>query len=109
MDNSYSQNMNYEEDRQKREVYRYFQPENPAALNASLLEFDEHVAPIRDFSRVSTSFVPDLSDPETTSIEGSSPSSPNPTLTSFAQLAALQLNAQRAFITYITLLPYRLP
>ncbi|CAI7644939.1 unnamed protein product [Penicillium crustosum] len=93
--------MNYEADRQKRELYRYFQPENPAALNASLLQFDEHVAPIGDFSRVSTPFVPDPSDPETNFVEGSSPSSPNTTLTSFAQLAALQLNAQRAFITVL--------
>lgn len=109
MENPYSQNMNYEADRQKREVYRYFQPENPAALNASLLQFDEHVASIGDFSRVSTPFIPDPSGSETNFVEGSSPSSPNTTLTSFAQLAALQLNAQRAFITYITLLPYRLP
>ncbi|KAJ5181626.1 hypothetical protein N7449_011773 [Penicillium cf. viridicatum] len=93
--------MNYDADRQKREVYRYFQPENPAALNASLLQFDEHVAPIADFSRISTPFVPDASDSETNFVEGSSPSSPNPTLTSFAQLAALQLNAQRAFITVL--------
>lgn len=97
--------MNYEADRQKREVYRYFQPGNPAALNASLLQVDEHMAPIGDFSRVSTPFIPDASDSETNFVEGSSPSSPNTTLTSFAQLAALQLNAQRAFITYITLLP----
>ncbi|KAJ5956734.1 hypothetical protein N7501_011013 [Penicillium viridicatum] len=93
--------MNYEADRQKREVYRYFQPENPAALNASLLQVDEHVAPIGDFSRLSTPFITDASDLETTFVEGSSPSSPNTTLTSFAQLAALQLNVQRAFITVL--------
>lgn len=98
--------MDYEADRQTREVYRYFQPENPAALNASL-QFDDHVASITDFSRVTTPFAPDASDSEKSFAEGSSPSSPNTTLTSFAQLAALRLNAQRAFITYITLLLQR--
>ncbi|KOS46657.1 hypothetical protein ACN38_g2393 [Penicillium nordicum] len=92
--------MSYEADRQKREVYRYFQPENPAALNASLLQVDEHVAIIGDFSRVSTPFIPDPCDSETNFVD-SSPSSPNTTLTSFAQLAALQLNAQRALITVL--------
>lgn len=104
MDNPYSQSMSYEADRQKREVYRYFQPENPAALNASLLQVDEHVAIIGDFSRVSTPFIPDPCDSETNFVD-SSPSSSNTTLTSFAQLVALQLNAQRALITYIILLP----
>ncbi|KAI2733386.1 hypothetical protein CBS147332_401 [Penicillium roqueforti] len=93
--------MDYEADRQKREVYRYFQPENPAALNASLFQFDEHLAAIGDFSRVTTPFVPDASASERSFVEGSSPSSPNTTLTSFAQLAALRLNAQRAFITVL--------
>ncbi|CAI7627996.1 unnamed protein product [Penicillium glandicola] len=93
--------MDYEADRQTREVYRYFQPQNPAALNASLLQFGDHVAPITDFSRVTTPFAPDGSGSDTSFVEGSSPSSPNTTLTSFAQLAALRLNAQRAFITVL--------
>ncbi|KAJ5360765.1 CheY-like superfamily [Penicillium concentricum] len=93
--------MDYEADRQTREVYRYFQPENPAALNATLLQFDEHVGSIADFSRVTTPFLLDASDSETSFVERSSPSSPNTTLTSFAQLAALRLNAQRAFITVL--------
>ncbi|KAJ5519732.1 CheY-like superfamily [Penicillium fimorum] len=101
MDNPYGQTMDYEADRQTREVYRYFQPENPAALNATLLQFDEHEGSIADFSRVATPFLPDVSDSETTFGERSSPSSPNTTLTSFAQLAALRLNAQRAFITVL--------
>ncbi|KGO50409.1 CheY-like superfamily [Penicillium expansum] len=95
--------MNYEADRQTREVYRYFQPENPAALNASLLQFDDHVASIADFPRVTTPFAPDASESEASFAEGSSPSSPNTTLTSFAQLAALRLNAQRAFITILNI------
>ncbi|KAJ6181131.1 hypothetical protein N7519_011592 [Penicillium mononematosum] len=93
--------MDYEADRQKREVYRYFQPENPAALNASLLQLDEHVASTAGFSGVTTPFVPDESESKTSFFEGSSPSSPNTTLTSFAQLAALRLSAQRAFITVL--------
>ncbi|KAJ5816014.1 CheY-like superfamily [Penicillium robsamsonii] len=93
--------MDYEADRQTREVYRYFQPENPAALNTTLLQFGEHVGSIADFSRVSTPFLPDTSDSETSFAEESPPSSPNTTLTSFAQLAALRLNAQRAFITVL--------
>ncbi|KAJ5950345.1 CheY-like superfamily [Penicillium vulpinum] len=101
MENSSSQSADYEADRQTREVYRYFHPRNPAALNATPLEFDEHVASIADFSRVTTPFVPDPSDSETSFVESSSPSSPNTTLTSFAQLAALRLNAQRAFITVL--------
>ena len=95
--------MDYEADRQKREVYRYFHPENPAALNASLLQFDEHVASTADFSEVTTPFVPDASESKTGFFDGICPTSPNTTLTSFAQLAALRLSAQRAFITYITL------
>jgi hypothetical protein len=94
--------MDYKADRQTREVYRYFHPENPAALNATLLE-SEHVGSIADLS-VTTPFLPNSSGSGTGYVEGSSPSSPNTTLTSFAQLAALRLNAQRAFITYSTLL-----
>ncbi|KAJ5154922.1 CheY-like superfamily [Penicillium coprophilum] len=90
--------MDYKADRQTREVYRYFQPENPAALNATLHQFDEHVGSIADFSRVTTPFLPDTSDPRTNYVEGNFPSSPNTTLTSFAQLAALRLNAQRAVL-----------
>ncbi|KAJ5793966.1 CheY-like superfamily [Penicillium paradoxum] len=90
----------YEADRQTREVYRYFQPKNPAALNATLLEFDDHEVSIEDVSTLATPVVPGLLESETPSIEDS-PSSPNTTLTSFAQLAALRLNAQRAFITIL--------
>lgn len=68
----------HEADRQAREVYRYFQPANPAALNAAWL-------PRSAASEFET--------------ESSSLSSPNTTLTSFAQQAAIRLNAQRAFIT----------
>ncbi|KAI3132141.1 hypothetical protein CBS147325_8848 [Penicillium roqueforti] len=70
----------HEADRQAREVYRYFQPANPAALNAAWL-------PRSAASEFET--------------ESSSLSSPNTTLTSFAQQAAIRLNAQRAFITIL--------
>lgn len=81
-------------DRQAREVYRYFQPGNPAALNEAWPSFGDHLATPAD-----------LPTPNPSSIL----SSPNATLTSLAQLAALRLNAQRAFITYTTILPQRVP
>ncbi|CAG8353449.1 unnamed protein product [Penicillium salamii] len=70
----------HEADRQAREVYRYFQPANPAALNAAWIPRSA------------------ASEPAT---ESSTLSSPNTTLTSFAQQAAIRLNAQRAFITIL--------
>jgi len=91
----------YEADRQAREVYRYFQPSNPAALNPGWLPFGSDSASIPDFSTAVPSAAPDFPDSETTAVEAGVLSSPNMTLTSFAQLAALRLNAQRAFITYI--------
>ncbi|KAJ5135210.1 CheY-like superfamily [Penicillium bovifimosum] len=100
MNDSDRQLCDYQADRQTREVYRYFQPGNPAVLNATS-EFDEHVASTADLSRVPIPGVPDASSSETNSTEASAPSSPNTTLTSFAQLAALRLNAQRAFITIL--------
>ncbi|KAK9847920.1 Signal transduction histidine kinase-related protein [Penicillium brevicompactum] len=70
----------HEADRQAREVYRYFQPANPAALNAAWI-------PRSAASELAT--------------DSSTLSSPNTTLTSFAQQAAIRLNAQRAFITIL--------
>lgn len=94
----------HEADRQTREVYRYFQPANPAALNATWPPV-EHSATSIDVSSIanSTNFVDSVVDeeevPGTTSIDDSPLYSPNTTLTSLAQLAALRLNAQRAIIT----------
>jgi hypothetical protein len=82
----------HESDRQTRELYRYFQPVNPAA--------GENSATL-DLSRTTSSVVQDVEISETASIEASPLYSPSRTfLTSLAQLAALRLNAQRAFITY---------
>ncbi|KAJ5989694.1 hypothetical protein N7481_004904 [Penicillium waksmanii] len=76
----------HEADRQAREVYRYFQPTNPAALNAAWLP---------------RSTASDFAISEKTTIETSFLSSPNATLTSFAQQAVIRLHAQRAFITIL--------
>jgi hypothetical protein len=77
----------HEADRQTRELYRYFQPVNPAAGQNSLSS--------------TNSVVQDLEISETASSETSPLYRPSKTfLTSLAQLAALRLNAQRAFITY---------
>lgn len=89
----------YDADRQAREVYRYFQPANPAALNEAWPPFSDDSASIPDLSTATTSAALDISVSETTPIDASGFCSPNTTLTSFAQLAALRLNAQRAFIT----------
>jgi hypothetical protein len=82
----------HRDDRRFRELYRYFQPANPAAL------LHPHYFPSRE---------QDLS---TNAVEGAShalasqpslsnvPVSPNATLTSFAQLACVQLQVQRALI-----------
>lgn len=91
MDNYTQQTVrDHEADRQTRELYRYFQPVNPAA--------SEHSA-----STKSTNFVvQDEEVSETASIKASPLYSPNKTfLTSLAQLAVLRLNAERALIMYI--------
>lgn len=90
----------YEEDRQTREVYRYFQPANPAALNATWLP-GNHPTSTPGLSTATSCVNAILDDQasETTSVEASRLYSPNATLTSLAQLAALRLNVQRAFIT----------
>lgn len=90
----------HEADRQTREVYRYFQPANPAALNATWPPEEDlttTIGPSEDSLSVDSILDDELS--ETLSVEASRLYSPNTTLTSFAQLAALRLNAQRAFIT----------
>lgn len=105
MDDSIKQSLhNYGADRQARAVYRYFHPANPAALNTAWLPFGDDSASVTDLS-AATAAAPDFPVSETTAIEASVLSSPNTTLTSFAQLAAQHLNAQRVFITYIDSLP----
>lgn len=106
MDGDYSEQTlcEHRADRQTREVYRYFQPENPAALNAVWPPGD-HEAVTVDLSTATNSVLLDDEVSEADSIEASPLYSPNTTLTSLAQLAALRLNAQRAFITYIRPLP----
>jgi hypothetical protein len=97
----------YEADRQSREVYRYFQPANPAALNPTWPPLGDHFSSVAS-QRASRS-VSSASEHlglDTTSTKATGQSSPNTTLTSFAQLAALRLNAQRAFITYYHSFPY---
>jgi hypothetical protein len=94
----------YEADRQAREVYRYFQPANPAALNTTWPPSGDHFSSEAS-QRASTSVASDDIGLETTSVKASAQSSPNTTLTSFAQLAALRLNAQRAFIMYYSSFP----
>ncbi|KAJ5976431.1 CheY-like superfamily [Penicillium waksmanii] len=93
----------YEADRQSREVYRYFQPANPAALNTTWPPpSGDHFSSVES-PRFSPSATSDnsYSALETTPTKANAQSSPNTTLTSFAQLAALRLNAQRAFITIL--------
>jgi hypothetical protein len=93
----------HEADRQTRETYRYFQPANPAALNATWPP-GEHLTTTVGLSTAtnSSNSADSLLDDEISemaSIDASPLYSPNTTLTSLAQLAALRLNAQRAFIT----------
>ncbi|OQD87077.1 hypothetical protein PENANT_c006G04209 [Penicillium antarcticum] len=92
----------HKSDRQTRETYRYFQPANPAALNATWPP-GEHLTSTLGLSTASNSATSVLDDEisETSSIDASLLYSPNTTLTSLAQLAALRLNAQRAFITIL--------
>lgn len=84
------------EDRRFRELYRYFQPSNPAALLYSPLA----PPPLDEDQDI---------DPETSENPGASlaiglPSqdscSANTILTTFAQTAALKLNVDRAIIRY---------
>lgn len=88
----------HRDDRRSRELYRYFQPSNPAALpyttivphgeEGTLVSSTDTTATVEGATAVLASI------PKTPS----GPSSPNATLTSFAQLAAVQLNTQRALI-----------
>ncbi|OJJ44216.1 hypothetical protein ASPZODRAFT_750130 [Penicilliopsis zonata CBS 506.65] len=94
------------EDRRARELYRYFQPANPAALTASRLPAVDDVGDL--ISSAAAASILDVA--ITTSVpiavgEAGSNSdpliSPNLALTSFAQLATLRLNTKRALISLI--------
>jgi hypothetical protein len=89
----------HRDDRRFRELYRYFQPSNPAAVL-----YQQHVPATEE------SPVLEGSDPIPTIEATANPlavslmppqedlASPNTILTSFAQLAAHKLNAERAII-----------
>lgn len=86
------------DDRRFRELYRYFQPANPAALL-----YPQYVPPgEEDPARPVSDPTITVEDPSialaSLPAAPTGPVSPNTTLTSFAQLAALRLNAQRAII-----------
>ncbi|KAJ6114901.1 hypothetical protein N7486_000679 [Penicillium sp. IBT 16267x] len=93
-------------DRRARELYRYYQPAGPVGVIPSWLSTDERLPshhstvntpPIRDGScgsNSSTTSGPSTAIGPEALILGTS----NNTLTSFAQLAALRLNVERAFI-----------
>lgn len=71
----------YEDDRRARELFHYFQPDNPALLPSS-----DRAAGLTDSS------------------SSSKKASPNLVLTALTQLAAIKLGVQRAIIRYIVLL-----
>lgn len=85
-------------DRRVREVYRYFQPSNPAALNTTSVSFGDNSESTK-ISPGSSLIEAALQAVSSTNIQGSL-GSPNVTLNSFAQLAALRLNVRRALIRY---------
>lgn len=76
----------YEDDRRARELFHYFQPDNPALLPSG-----------RRAAR--------LTDPSSTSWKAS----PNLVLTALTQLAAIKLGVQRAIIRYIVRSEQSLP
>ena len=93
----------HRDDRRFRELYKYFQPANPAALlyqlqhdlpdsNTSAADPNHPVLTIEENpgNPLTVSLMPPLEDL----------TSPNTILTSFAQLAAHKLNAERAIIWY---------
>jgi hypothetical protein len=84
----------HRDDRRLRELYRYFQPNNPTALPYPGIYPNGETEPI--FPCTDSNAAIDGASAVLASTHGSSSS--NPTLTSFAQLAALQLNAQQAII-----------
>ncbi|KAL1859108.1 hypothetical protein Plec18170_002223 [Paecilomyces lecythidis] len=82
---------NHPDERRVRELYRYFQPSNPAALNEGCEIYPDDL--VTEATAAASVLVDAVGDR----------SSPNATLTSLAQLAALRLNAQRALIRTLNL------
>lgn len=92
-------------DRRVREVYRYFQPTNPAALNPTWLPFGAEVSANTTPLHLPTDpsdevGLDNLAAAATAAVGPVDLNSPNTTLTAFAQLVALRLNARRALIRY---------
>lgn len=93
----------HRDDRRFRELYRYFQPANPAAL----LYQPQHDQPnLSTLAKDPPDTIPSVEDNPTIPLAVSlmppeeNISSPNTILTSFAQLAAHKLNVERAIIWY---------
>ncbi|KAJ5993105.1 hypothetical protein N7451_008829 [Penicillium sp. IBT 35674x] len=97
----YQKDKEHRADRRSREVYRYFQPRNPAALNSTWLPFGNESNSAASLSASTPAFATATSTSAKITHQSSSRHSPNTTLTSFAQLAALGLNAERCLITIL--------
>jgi hypothetical protein len=93
----------HRDDRRFRELYRYFQPANPAAL---LYQFQNVLSnpatPAGDLPDAIPTVEDNPGNPLAVSLMPPQEdlSSPNTILTSFAQLAAHKLNVERAIIWY---------
>lgn len=99
----------HRDDRRFRELYRYFQPANPAALlYQPQNDLPNPPTPAGD----SPDSIPSVEDSPGNPLAVSlmppqeNLSSPNTILTSFAQLAAHKLNVERAIIRYALVIPY---
>jgi hypothetical protein len=84
------------EDRRFREVYRYFQPSNPAALLFSPVA----PPPLDEAQAVHSSAAENPGASLAIGLPSQDSSSANTILTTFAQTASLKLNADRAIIRY---------
>lgn len=90
-------------DRRTRELYRYFQPSRQSAFKSADIDDSPPVSlstSILDTDSASSS-PPDIIVPHVFDDDIAVLGSHSPTLTSFAQLAALRLNAQRAMIWFV--------
>jgi hypothetical protein len=87
------------EDRRIRELHRYFNPANPAALRHPGYALPNNVSSLGAGEE-------ELGDHIHPNLSGKI-CNPNTTLTSFAKLAALQLDVERAIIRYRPWLPHK--
>lgn len=97
----------HRDDRRFRELYRYFQPANPAALLYQLHhDLCSPTTPAENLADAIPSVEGESGNPLAVSLMPPQEdlSSPNTILTSFAQLAAHKLNVERAIIWYA--IPY---